>query len=61
MLTNTEIKELIFSLLDCRTKLLWLVRQTPINDTQRKFIEGSKELLRQVNQALNDFSVELPT
>jgi len=61
MLTNTEIKELIFSLLDCRTKLLWLVSQTPINDEQRKFIEHSKELLIVANQFLEEFHVELPT
>ena len=60
-LTNTEIKELINSLLDCRTKLLWLISQNPINDEQRKFIEGARELLKQANQGLENFSVELPT
>jgi len=61
MLTNTEIKELVSALLDAREKLLWLISQDPINDEQRKLIEGGWELLRRTNQMLEDFNVELPT
>jgi len=60
MLTNTEIKELINALLDCRTKLLWMISQDPINEEQAKFIENGKELLLKVNQALGDFNIKLP-
>lgn len=60
VLTNTEIKDLIFALLDCREKLLWLVNQIPTNEEQIKFIEGGKELLEKVNQGLKDFNIELP-
>lgn len=61
MLTNTEIKELVSALLDAREKLIWMIDQKPINDEQKKFIENGKELLKKVNQYLNDFDVELPT
>jgi hypothetical protein len=60
MITKTDIKDLTSQLLDCREKLLWLISQNPINDEQRKCIEHSKDLLIQVNQALEDFDVELP-
>lgn len=60
MLTDSEIKELVFSLLDCRKKLIWMTDQNPINDEQKKLIEHGKELLKQVNQSLEGFGVELP-
>ncbi len=59
-MTNTEVKESILALLDSRKKLLWLIDQTPMNDEQRKHIEDGKELLRQTNQLLGDFNVEIP-
>ncbi len=61
MLTNSEIKELTLALLDSRNKLLWLINQIPINAVQEKFIEDGKELLKKVNQYLEDFNYELPT
>ena len=60
MLTNAEIKALIESLLDCRTKLLWMISQKPINEEQIKFIDNGKDLLLKVNQALEDFDIKLP-
>jgi len=60
MLTNSEIGKLIDDLMDARGKLLWLIDQKPINDEQREFIENGKELLKKVNQILNDLNVELP-
>lgn len=62
MLTNTEIRELIFSLLDCRKKLLWVIDHDPISNKQRELIEESKRLLKRANQMLlEEFQVELPT
>ncbi len=61
MLTNSEIKELTLALLDSRNKLLWIINQIPINTVQEKFIEDGKELLKKVNQHLEDFNYELPT
>jgi len=61
MLTDSEIKELILSLLDCREKLLWMLSQNPINEEQKEWIEKGKELLKQVNQGLEDFNVSLPS
>jgi len=60
MLTNSEINKLVYSLLDARKKLLWLISQTPINEAQSEFIEGGKKLLKQVNECLKAFNVELP-
>jgi len=60
MLTNTEIKELVESLLDCRVKLIWMISQDPINEEQRNYIRNGKELLEKVNQALGEFNAELP-
>lgn len=60
MLTNTEIKELIFVLLDSRKKLLWLISQNPITNTERKLIEFSEQLLLKTNQFLEEFNIELP-
>ncbi len=61
LLTNSETKELVSSLLDCRVKLLWLIEQKPVNDEQRRHIENGKELLKRTNQLLGDFHVEIPT
>ena len=61
MLTNTEIKNLVGALLDSRTRLLWLTGQEPANDEQKKCIEHGRELLKEVNQRLEDFNIELPT
>lgn len=61
MLTPTEIKELVTALLDCRKKLIWMISQNPINEEQRNHIEKGRELLKQTNLYLKDFSVELPT
>jgi len=60
ILTKTEIKELVELLLDCRSKLLWMISQNPINEEQEKFIENGKELLLKVNKHLEDFNVTLP-
>ena len=60
MLTNSEIRKLIDVLMDARGKLLWLIGQEPINEKQKEFIEGAWELLKRVNQMLNDFNVGLP-
>ena len=60
-LTNTEIKNLVSTLLDSRTRLLWLIGQKPANDEQKKCIEHGRDLLKEVNQRLEDFNVELPT
>lgn len=60
MLTNLEIKELVLALLDSRKKLLWLIDQKPINDEQERFIENGRELLKRVNQMLEDFNIKLP-
>ena len=60
MLTNTEIKDLIFALLDCRKKLLWIISQKPINDIQRDFLEDARKILIKTNQMLEDFDVKLP-
>lgn len=60
-MTNIEIKESILALIDSRKKLLWLIDQNPINDEQKKFIEGAKELLKQANHLLDGFDFILPT
>jgi len=61
MLTNLEIKELVFLLLDCRKKLLWLISQNPIGVEQEALIEKSKKMLTEANQFLEELHVQLPT
>ena len=61
MLSNNEIEELTYSLLDCRMKLLWLTSQKPINEIQKELIEHGKEKLKEVNQLLINFNVRLPS
>ncbi len=60
MLSSNEIHRLIEDLLDQRTKLLWVLKQVPVNEEQRKWIELGKENLYKVNSLLGDFDVELP-
>jgi|GEM_PF-4719593 len=61
MLSDLEIKKLIQTLLDLRNKLLWLLKQTPINEEQRLWIEKGKENLKNVNKMLSEFNVKLPS
>ena len=60
MLTDTEVSELIITLLDLRKKLLWIIKQVPINEEQRKCIETGKEDLLKINELLEDFGAKLP-
>jgi hypothetical protein len=60
MLSEQETKELVKTLLDLRTKLLWIIKQTPENEIQKKCIEEGKEQLYEVNNMLSDFGVKLP-
>ena len=60
MLTTSEIKKHVDALLDSKLKLLWLLDHEPINNKQKKFIEGTKELLKKVNQMLRGFGVKFP-
>lgn len=61
MITESQIKEFILLLLDCRTELLWLISQDPINERQRELIEKGKELLMQTNLFLEDFDAKIPS
>jgi len=61
MLTNSQIKEFVSILFDCREKLLWLTSQEPLSDAEREFIENAKQLLIKTNLFLEDFNVQLPT
>ncbi len=59
MLTDAEVKKLIDTLLDCRGKLVWLIKQTPTNEEQRMCLKKGGENLLKVNRMLGDFNVRL--
>lgn len=60
MLTDSQIKRLVDDLLGARNKLLWLINKEPINDVQRDFINDGRKKLKQVNEYLRAFDVDLP-
>lgn len=47
-------------LLDLKEKLLWILKQNPINEEQKNHIEKGKEELTKVNKWLGVLGVQLP-
>ncbi len=59
MLTREEEEEMIAKLLGLKQKLLWILKQNPVNEEQRNHISKGKEELIKINQWLGLLGVGL--
>lgn len=59
MITEVEERETITRLLNLKEKLLWVLKQNPVNEEQKNHIIKGKEELTKVNMWLGVLGVEL--
>lgn len=60
MITEVEERETIIKLLNLKEKLLWVLKQNPVNEEQKNHIIKGKEELTKLNMWLGLLGVKFP-